>query len=255
MTLGGKMDLLVQALNILREDSNIVVPENDNLICVHPLNPSEAIGDECGEEFVLSRGYEVMLEARIGENRGQAFTDRKSEWSGTVSDIFDFDFSVVSQRAMAVAALNAILAANGFKKACHCKGKDPIACGEEAASYIEKEYGRPKIGIIGLQPSMLQAFVNRFGADKLMVLDLNTANVDQHKNGVLVKDGEVEANFQELLQFCDLGWITGSTLVNATMNSIVPAFKSAGKQFVFFGNTAAGVCHLLNLPHFCPYGK
>lgn len=252
------MDLLALALQKLREKADrgeIFIPQEAELICVHPLRSEEAIGNECGDEFVLNRGYEVMLEARIGEYCGQAFTDRISAWTGTVSDIFNLDFAIISQRAIAAASLNAILAANNFKGSCHCKGQDPIKCGEEAAGYIEKNYGRPKIGIVGLQPSMLKAFVGRFGVEQLMALDLNTANINQVKNGVLVKDGDSEENLQELLDFCHLGWITGSTLVNGTMNHIVSKFTAAGKQFSFFGNTAAGVCHLLNLPHFCPYAS
>ena len=56
-------------------------------ITVRPLSPDEAIGTEAADDLVIRKGVERVIEAKLGSDRGQAFTDRPSEWSGSLEDI------------------------------------------------------------------------------------------------------------------------------------------------------------------------
>jgi len=49
--------------------------------------------------------------------------------------------------------------------------------------------------------------------------------------------------------------VTGSSVVNGTVNEILERFEAAGKPVVFFGSTIAGVAALLKLDRVCPFAR
>jgi uncharacterized protein (DUF4213/DUF364 family) len=50
----------------------------------------------------------------------------------------------------------------------------------------------------------------------------------------------------------DLCLVTGSTLVNDTIDSIVEIYERRDKEIIFFGTTISGTGALLGLNHLCP---
>jgi len=54
---------------------------------------------------------------------------------------------------------------------------------------------------------------------------------------------------QEHLDWCDVALVTGTTIVNNTIDQ----FKIS-KPVIFYGVTISGVAKLLGLNHFCYYG-
>ena len=82
---------------------------------------------------------------------------------------------------------------------------------------------------------------------ELKILDLDVRNVGQEKFGVVVLDGGKDT--EEVLRWCDLALVTGTTVVNGTLEAIL---KVAGAKAVFYGISIAGVAELLGLERFCP---
>jgi len=220
---------------------------------VTPLTPEEAIGD-APEDFVIQKGKEQLIEARIADARGQAFTDHPSAWRGTLAEALDLDLSDMPKRAIFTAVLNAALrAADLAAGTVHCRDEDPVRCGPIIATEIERRYRPSRIGLIGLQPAILAGLVERFGAPSVRVVDRNPDNVGTTKCEVLIEDGDTELD--RLVDWCDMGLATGSSVVNGTADAIADKFTAAGKPVVFYGNTIAGVAALLGLERLCPSGR
>ena len=79
------------------------------------------------------------------------------------------------------------------------------------------------------------------------ILDLDVENVGQEKFGVVVLDGGKDT--EEVLRWCDLALVTGTTVVNGTLEAILDV---AGAKAVFYGIGIAGVAQMLGLERFCP---
>ena len=95
--------------------------------------------------------------------------------------------------------------------------------------------------------------VDAYGKVGMRVADLNPDNIGQVREDLLVMDGEKELG--DLVEWCDVGLATGSSVVNGTINGILERFEAAGKPVAFFGNTISGVAALLNLTRICPFAK
>jgi hypothetical protein len=70
---------------------------------------------------------------------------------------------------------------------------------------------------------------------------------------VQVIDGEKDLD--ELIEWCDVGVATGSSVVNGTINRLNEKFDTGGKPLVFFGNIISGVAALTGLERVCPFGR
>jgi hypothetical protein len=223
-------------------------------IHVSDLTPEDAIGPEADSDFAIMKGKERVIEARCGTSRGQAFTDQPSTWSGMLAEVLALDLSVVRYRAVFTAAMNAVLGRMGVASGTvHCRNEDPTRCGRELARRMEERFGRKRIGLMGLQPAILRGLVEQFDAEAVQVADLNPQNIGATKSGVPVWDGG--ADLPRLVEECDMALVTGSSIVNGTLDGIRQAFISAGKPVVFFGNTMSGAAALLSLDRRRPYAR
>ena len=101
-----------------------------------------------------------------------------------------------------------------------------------------------RIALVGFQPVHARCCS---GCHELKILDLDKENIGKEKFGVVVLDGD--KNAKEVLKWCDLALVTGTTVVNGT---IEPILEMAGKKVVFYGISIAGVAQLFNLNRFCP---
>jgi hypothetical protein len=226
----------------------------DHSVSVRPLSPDEAIGSTADASFVIKRGKERVIEAVFEGGRGQAFTDRPSEWAGTLRDVLSLDLSDIRSRAVFVAAMNAVLRSRGVAAGTiHCLDEEPMNCGEEMAGQLEARFGHKCFGLVGLQPAILKGLAERFGVDAVRVLDLDPDNIGSVRFGVSVWNGETD--LPRLVEWCEVGLATGSSLVNGTIDGIVRLFEEAGRPLVFFGNSISGAAVLLHLDRICPYGR
>ena len=234
---------------LLRENLARIV-EQHNLgaegisIRAFPLSPEEAIGNPEERDYPLIKGRERLMQAEFKGARGQAYTDMYGDFNGKLAEVLEMELRNNFRRAIFISTLNAVLRYVGLiEKTIHCKDEEPRICARELAKYVEEKYGRPKIAFIGFQPRMVEALSRKF---ELKVTDLDRENIDQEKFGVKIYGPE---KTDEILQWCELALVTGTTIVNDTIGQFrIP------KPVVYYGITISGAARLLNLNHFCYCG-
>jgi len=248
------MDILEQArkkLDAICRERNL---DRTEKVAVRALTPDEAIGATADENFVIKKGKERVIEASFREARGQAFTDAPGNWEGTLGDLLSLDLGNTGHRAVFTAGLNAVMRSLELASGTvHCKDDEPTKCGAEMPDAIHKLFGTRRIGMIGLQPAILKEMVDAYGKVGMRVADLNPDNIGQVREDLVVMDGEKELG--DLVEWCDVGLATGSSVVNGTINEILERFAAAGKPVAFFGNTISGVAALLDLKRVCPFAR
>jgi len=223
-------------------------------VTVRPLSVDEAIGNEVDGSFAIRRGREVVIEATVDDARGQAFTDRPTAWSGTLEEVFALPLDDVRHRAIVVATLNALAAKLDLgERVLHCREGDPLHCGPELAADLRRRYPDvEKVLLIGLQPAILDALVDALGVAGVRAVDLDAENIGLVRSGVHIGDGD--ADIAEDVAWCDVMLVTGSSIVNDTLDEILAVSRDASKPVIFFGNTIAAVAAVAELERVCPLG-
>ncbi|MDD2554536.1 MAG: DUF364 domain-containing protein [Desulfotomaculaceae bacterium] len=213
-------------------------------VTAKPLSPEDAIGSTKRQDYVLLKGKERLLQAELLGCRGQAFTGSLGDFNGTLEDALALPLTNDYQRAVYTATLNAAACHTGKAgNTIHCRNEGPELCARQAVEYFQKNYGKPRILMIGYQPALAEALHQAF---PLTVLDLDPANIGQVKSGVLIESGAI--GLDKHLAACDVIFATGSTICNDTAD----ALTQGGKPLVIFGTTGAGAAALLDIPRFCP---
>jgi hypothetical protein len=210
-----------------------------------PLSAEQAIGNPEDRDYPLVAGVERLMQAEFRGSLGQAFTDMYGDFSGRLSDIAEMDLKNNFRRAIFISSLNAVMKHLGLiTKTLHCKNNQPRECSDELVRYIEKNYGHPRVTMVGFQPRMIEALAKRF---ELRVTDMDENNIGKEKFGVRIYDpSQTEGH----LEWCDIAVVTGSTVVNNTIDQFM-----ISKPVIFYGVTISGVAKLLSLNHFCPFGS
>jgi hypothetical protein len=223
-------------------------------VLVKTLTPHEAIGDPRRRDFPIILGKERVVEAEVLGAKAHAFTDSPGEFVGDIREVLNLLLTSNRERSIYVAALNAILKyLNLIENTIHCKDEDPEKCGKEIASQLLKQWGKVKVGFIGLNPAIAENLVETFGAENVKITDLNKQNVNSFKHGVKVWDGNDMT--EELIKQCDVILITGTTFVNGTFNYIMHCVQIYKKDYLIYGVTGAGICRLMGLNRICPYSR
>jgi hypothetical protein len=217
------------------------------------LSPEQAIGKTERDDFPILKGKEVVIEAQFRGSFGHAFTSQPGEFKGTLNDIQNLDLDTDRNRAAYICTLNAVMAYLGMATGTrHCRDDEPERCGAYISQNLLERFGKIKIGLVGLQPAILENLAKIFGVDNVRCTDLNPDNIGSHKFGVLIWDGATDN--PKLVQWCDMVLITSSALVNDTFNDIRRDALSAGKYLISFGVTGAGICELLDIERICAFG-
>ncbi|MDD4448510.1 MAG: DUF364 domain-containing protein [Methanothrix sp.] len=249
----SKRDLLEEAksrfIALLESQSNACqsVSLQDELVISRPLSVSEAIGDTGRDDFPLIRGKEVLMQAVFRGAIGQAFTAASGGFRGSLGDVLEMPLDGPFERAVLIATMNAVLRYLGkIEGTIHCRDDGPGRCKASMAEWI-KEQGAKKVGLVGLQPALLEALVQALGPEKVMVSDL--AEAGTVRCNVMVLDG-MQAG--QMFESCPLILMTGSTFANGTIDDLMEAVRGWGSRVVFYGSTAAGAAYLLDLERWCP---
>ena len=213
-------------------------------ISAKTLTPEEAIGNPECEDFPILKGHERLMQAEFRGSFGQAFTDMYGDFEGTLKDVLDMELNNNFRRAIFIATLNAVMRNLGLiEGSVHCKDRGPEECGLDLVEFLEG-CKISRIALVGFQPVHARCCS---GCHELKILDLDKENIGKEKFGVVVLDGD--KNAKEVLKWCDLALVTGTTVVNGT---IEPILEMAGKKVVFYGISIAGVAELFGLNRFCP---
>jgi len=208
------------------------------------LSTEQAIGNPEDKDYPLVRGVERLMQAEFRGSRGQAFTDMYGDFTSRLSEIAEMDLKNNFRRAIFISSLNAVMNHLGLvTQTVHCKDNQPRECATELASYIEKSYGQPRVAMVGFQPRMVETLAKQF---LIRVSDMNRDNIGQEKFGIKIDDPRQTA---ENLDWCDIALVTGTTIVNDTIDQFMTS-----KPVVFYGVTISGAAKLLGLNRFCPFG-
>ena len=236
---------------LLRERFFQLLKEHDLLeqsvsLAARSLTPEEAIGITRRKDFPIISGKDVMVQAECAGALGQAFTDAPAVFHGTLGEVCRLDIlSSSHDRGIFIASLNAVMKHLGLLECTvHCRNDGPELCAGDAAVWVRENWGCPKIGLIGYQPSLLE----RLGAEfPLRVADLNPDNIGKERYGHLVEDGGSDQVREDICAWADLVLCTGSTICNGTIVNFLPL----GSKVVFYGTTLAGAAALMGLRRMC----
>lgn len=208
------------------------------------LTPEEAIGSPGRDDFPLLKGKEKLMQAEIAGFAGQAYTDMPGNFSGSLKDALTLSPVNNYNRAVIIAALNAVYRkTKNDNSTIHCRDEGPGNCSIKLEEFIAEKYGKPRIAVVGLQPAMVEQLARRF---ETRVFDLDPENIGKEKNGVLIEGGDY--SLEEIEDWCDLFLVTGSTVVNGSIDP----FLSRKKPVIFYGTTVAAPAGFLGLNRFCP---
>jgi uncharacterized protein (DUF4213/DUF364 family) len=223
-------------------------------VVARPLSSEEAIGRPGRRDYPLLKGKERLVEAAIGEARGNAFTDAPREFTGSVDELLALPLDDSRNRGLYVAALNAAFQYAGLVRGTvHCRDDAPERCARQIVTLLEVRFRWHRVGLIGFNPAIAQELARRLGAERLRVTDLNPENVGTERFGVPIWDGETR--FAELIEWADGLLVTGSTFVNGTFDALHAAIERAGKPMVLYGVTAAAMAHLFGFERLCPCAR
>jgi len=90
---------------------------------------------------------------------------------------------------------------------------------------------------------MVEALSKTF---EIRVTDMDQTNIGAEKFGITIYSPE---RAREHLEWCDTAVVTGSTIVNNTIDRF-----RISKPVIYYGITISGAAKLLGLNHFCYFG-
>ncbi len=203
------------------------------------LSPEEAIGNPDDRDYPIIKGKEHMVEAFFEGARGQAFSDDFAEADYRVEELVELELDSNRKRADFIAGFNAVFRHLDLcGETIHCLDEEPRKCAAEA---LKKIGSGKKILLVGLQPRFLEFLTTD---NDVRVVDLDRDNIGTEKFGVVIEGPE---KTDEAIQWCDLIFATGSTIVNETIGDLL----DRGRPVLFYGVTLAGPARILNLDSFC----
>jgi uncharacterized protein (DUF4213/DUF364 family) len=223
-------------------------------VYVKPLTPEEAIGEPGRRDFPILVGKERVIEARVGQGRGHAFTDTAREYVGPLTEVIALPLDENGRRAIFIATMNATLRhLSRIEGTVHCRDEDPERCGTEIARRLAHRFGEPVVGLIGNNPAIAEHLIRTFGPDRVRITDLNPENIGKSMFGVTLWNGATQTN--ELIDAVDVALVTGTTMVNGSFDRIWEQITYKEKIGLIYGVTASGVCGLLGFERICPYAR
>jgi hypothetical protein len=206
------------------------------------LSVEEAIGKPDQDDYPIIKGKEVMIEATFFQARGQAFTDEFENRAYLIKDLLSMDLSTNQKRASFIAGLNAVYRHLGLTdRTVHCRDNEPVLCSKKLPDHLPIH---SNILLIGHQPRFLEVLA-AYG--RVRAIDLDPGNIGKNFFNICI---EPEENTQDAIEWCDIIFATGSTIVNNTAST----FINSGKPSVFYGVSISAPAKILKLKTFCEYG-
>lgn len=215
------------------------------------LPPELAIGSAAERDYPIWKGKEGIMQARLLGGVGQAYSPVPSSFSGELGDVLSLDLAGVDEmairnRGVFVASVNALCNYLGIAdRTVHCRDEGPRECAKDLLNVIAA--GSPddsRITLIGFQPRIAEALSSVY---HLRVIDLDPDNIGKRVGDAVIEGDE---NTDDALEWCGIALVTGSSLVNGT----VDRFIGLKCHTVFYGVTIAGAAALLRLRRFCTRG-
>ncbi len=224
--------------------------DKEIIIKTRILKTTEAIGNPDRRDFPLLKGKEVLMEALFLDKNGQAYTDAPSEFKGLLKDVFGLSLDNSRNRALFIAALNAVMRyLFPSLTTIHCKNNEPEECAQKIAEFV-KSLRVNSVGLIGLQPAILDCLVKMFGNGNVFCIDRDEDNRNKVKYGVFIRWGDMQG-MKDIFKNSELVLATGSTVVNGSVVNILDFAQVYNRPVYFYGTTIAGVAQLMDLNRLC----
>lgn len=207
------------------------------------LSSREAIGRPDHDDYPIVKGREVIVEAIFQGAKGQAFADEFENAEYLVDDLLKIRLDSNRRRASFISGLNAVFRYLDLcDKTVHCKDQEPKEC----ARHLSEVIGAGKnVFLVGYQPRFLEALALY---THLRVTDMDQDHIGSDITGIVIEPPEAASN---IIQWCDVIFATGSTIVNGTL----PYFLNQDKPVIFYGVTISAAAGILNLQKFCHCGQ
>jgi len=206
------------------------------------LSATEAIGKPEHDDYPIMKGKEVMVEAVFEGAKGQAFADEFENADYFIDDLLKIKLNSNKRRASFIAGLNAVFRYLDLcDKTIHCKDTEPMLCANNLLDVIGP---RNKVSLVGYQPRFLETLVSQYN---VRVVDLDQDNIGSDFFGVVIEPPEMTP---DAIEWSDLVFATGSTIVNGTITN----FLKKDKPILFYGVTISAAATILNLKKFCHCG-
>ncbi len=237
------MNLYEELREALREeiDKHNLSGQNISVKC-KALSAAEAIGKPEHDDYAIIKGKEVMVEAVFRGARGQAFTDEFENVDFTVDDLLDIKLNSNRRRSIFISGLNAVFRYLTLcDKTIHCRDAEPVECAQHLSEVIGP---RKNVFLVGHQPRFLEILALKY---IVRVVDMDRDNIGSCIFGVFIEPPEMTA---DAIEWCDLIFATGSTVVNGT----IAGFLDQDKPVLFYGVTSSATAGILNLNTYCHCG-
>ncbi len=211
-----------------------------------PLTAEEAIGTPKDGDYPLLKGKERLMEARFRSARGQAYADLFGNYEGSLGEIAGLELTDNFRRAVFISSLNALMRYfNLVEGTIHCRDREPEECARALGEFLSGEFrDQERAVLVGHQPRLLETLAGRY---RVRAIDLDPDNIGQTRAGITIEPPE---DVGELIEWADFLLVTGTTVVNGTID----LFLGLEKPVVFYGVTVAGPARILNLNRFCACG-
>ncbi len=218
----------------------------DILVQARPLTAEEAIGTPKDGDYPLLKGKERLMEAGFRSSRGQAYADLFGNYRGSLGEIARRELTDNFRRAVFISSLNAVMRYFDLVEGTiHCRDQEPEECARALGEYLEGRFENlERAALVGHQPRLLEALAARH---RVRAVDLDSDNIGQTRCGVTIEPPE---DIGELIKWADLLLVTGTTVVNGTID----LFLGLEKPVIFYGVTIAGPARILGLNRFCALG-
>ncbi len=220
-----RFSLLAHQYSLLQEDVAITA---------RILKNEEAIGNPTRRDYPLLKGKEFLMEARFGDCRGQAFTDAPGEKKAALAEIIALPLDRSRNRALFIAALNAVMRyLRPEIVTVHCHDDEPEDCAGKIIRQLQQQSVH-SIGLVGLQPAILEALTETFGADNISCVDRDESRRGETKYGVPIQWGD-ERETAALFKRSAVVLATGSTVVNGTLPGLLELGERLRRPIFFYG--------------------
>jgi hypothetical protein len=203
------------------------------------------------DEYAIARGKEVIMECVFRGCGAHVFTAEPYAGSMRVSKVVSLSLDNLRNRSIFFCTLNAVMRYLGLTdRTLHCRGCDPIRCGNKLVEEILRLFGDVPVLLVGYQPAMAEALASRLS--RVYVTDMNPENIGKEVKGVVIED---HVRNYELLRKVDVALVTGSSVINSTLWSLMRKANELDVKLIVYGVSAAGAAEVLGIRRFCPYGK
>lgn len=229
----GRVVQSAGSLEDLRQQARWVAEQQGLL--QEPMTVEVAV-ESNGAPVQINGAREVMIEATFQDQRGHAFVHDPVPFSGPLADLLGLPLDSDQSRALVLAGAKAVL--RYAEQHMRPEADRVTLCAEEIAESIGREFGRANVGIIGYEPTVIEACADLVGEDRVRVADPSADNIGRVRHGVEVL--ELEQARESLFQWSHVVIITGASGERHMAAQWLELADQHGTAAILYSTTGSG---------------